>query len=121
MYAPGAAREAINEFDDWWRQIHGTTYIASISEHDDTEDKHGRLSMWRAFGTSGPRVALVLKVPVYSKGSLALNLHFSPIAYLPEEKVHESLFGVITNVKASSDFLRLVSRPTIVQYVFGML
>ena len=45
--SPNVATEAINLFNQWWRDIQFNTYDASISEHDDKEDLHGRLSMWR--------------------------------------------------------------------------
>ena len=48
--APGSAIEAMKLFDQWLSDIRLSTYIASVSEHSDQEDQHGRLSMWRAFG-----------------------------------------------------------------------
>ena len=59
----GAARTAVDHFDGWWNTLRFSTYIASISEHDDGEDRNGRLSMWRAFGGTSARVAIVLNVP----------------------------------------------------------
>jgi hypothetical protein len=47
---PGVAEESFKLFDQWWNDIRFSTYITSISEHDDSEDAHGRLSMWRGFG-----------------------------------------------------------------------
>jgi hypothetical protein len=52
LSVPGGALEAINLFNQHWDTIRFNTYITSISEHDDEEDFHGRLSMWRAFGSS---------------------------------------------------------------------
>ena len=58
---PGAAEQALGLFDKWWTHtaqgIQTRTYIASISEHDPSEDQHGRLlyvaSVWRE--RVGPR------------------------------------------------------------------
>jgi hypothetical protein len=69
---PGAASQAITAFfDRFWmsndRGVQTQTYISSISEHDSSEDEHGRLSMWRAFGADAlARVALVFRVPVFT-------------------------------------------------------
>lgn len=115
---PNAAQEAINLFNRWWTGIRFSTYITSISEHDKSEDLHGRLSMWRAFGGNAVRVALVLKVPRVSQGSLALNLLFSPVAYLTEEEVHAVIQEVIHNVRLNCDFLARVDRAVIVHSVF---
>jgi hypothetical protein len=64
---PNLAAEAISAFDNRWDQIRFNTYISSISEHNSTEDLHGRLSMWRAFGGTGARVALVFQIPMNSE------------------------------------------------------
>jgi hypothetical protein len=65
--APGAAMEIISIFDKWWVTPHFrfSTYVASMAEHDDAEDFNGRLSMWRGFGGSPGRVALVFQIPVF--------------------------------------------------------
>jgi hypothetical protein len=118
---PGAAMEAINLFNQWWQNIQFNTYITSISEHDPKEDLHGRLSMWRAFGGSTARVALVIKLPWFSGGADALNVIFSPVAYLTEDEAHAVIYTVIKNIGTNCDFLRSVDRQTIVGTVFTML
>lgn len=92
--SPGSAQEAINLFNGWLPDIRLNTYIASLSEHDDSEDLHGRLSMWRAFGGNTARVAVVLKIPALSGGAAALNVMFSPVAYLNQPEVHAVLDSV---------------------------
>ena|SRR5215831_4682497 len=118
---PGVAIEALTLFDQWWAHIRFNTYISAISEHEDNEDLHGRLSMWRAFGGRLPKVALVFRVPWYSGGAEQLNLMFSPVAYMNEQQVHATIDLVIENIKAAVDFLRKLERQTVVAHVFGML
>jgi hypothetical protein len=118
---PGAAVEAINLFNQWWNNIREDTYIASISEHLTTEDLHGRLSMWRAFGHASARVALVFRIPKFSGGAAALNLLFSPVAYLTETEAHNVIGDTIKNIQADVDFLRGVDRQVIINNVFVML
>jgi hypothetical protein len=119
--APGAAQEAVTVFNQHWNTTRFHTYIASISEHVATEDTHGRLSMWRAFGGNAPRVALVFKLPWESTGGIALNLLFSPVAYLTEEEAHATIHQVIDNIKENAGFLRSYDRQLIVTNVFTML
>jgi hypothetical protein len=119
--APGAAQEAITLFGQWWNDIRFNTYLASISEHDPKEDLHGRLSMWRAFGGNVARLAIVFKVPWYTEGSLALNLMFSPVAYLTGAEVHAQVHAVVENIRDSYEVLRSVDRSIIVGTVFGAL
>ncbi len=88
-YAPGAVVEILNLFDKWWAtpNFRFSTYISSMAEHDNNEDLNGRLSMWRGFGGTSGRVALVFQVPVLPDAAELLNLTFSPVAYLNEDKV----------------------------------
>jgi hypothetical protein len=116
---PGAAKKAINLFNKWWNNIQFSTYITSVSEHDKSEDDHGRLSMWRGFGT-GARIAIVVKVPKISEGSLSLNLMFSPVSYLKEAGAHAVLQEVMQNITAKADFVRSVGRQKLVEMLFAV-
>jgi len=120
--SPGVASEAIGNFNRQWNNVSLGTYVTSISEHVDKEDLHGRLSMWRAFGgnTGSARVAIVFRVPRFSAGTIALNLIFSPVAYLTEEEAHKVMHEVIHNIGQSCDFLRTVPRLTLLNTVFIM-
>ena len=117
---PGAAQESIDLFNRLWNNIRFNTFITSISEHDDSEDRHGRLSMWRAFGMSTARVAIVFKVPRISAGAEALRFLFSPVAYLTRDDAHAVIAEVIANLGTSRDFLRSIDRQSVIQIVFMM-
>jgi hypothetical protein len=119
--APGAAPEAIALFNQWWADISLNTYIASISEHDDKEDKHGRLSMWRAFGGTAARVAIVFKVSTSTLHAGVFNLVVSPVSYMTEEEVQGQFLQVVANIRDSCEFLKSIGRSRIVQCVFNML
>jgi len=118
---PGAATAAIEAFNSWWSDIRLHTYIASISEHDSTEDLHGRLSMWRAFGNSTSRVAIVINVPWASDAVASLKLMFSPVAYLTETEFVEVFNDVLVNVQTNRDFLSSLKTELIIATVFNML
>jgi hypothetical protein len=115
------ANEAVQLFDQWWTNIRFSTYIASVSEHDDSEDLHGRLSMWRAFGGTSARVAIVFSVPWFTGAESELNVMFSPVAYLQEIEAHGQIAAVLQNVEREREFLRTIERHTLVAYVFNML
>jgi len=119
--SPRAATEAINLFDGWFQDTSLNTYITSISEHDRSEDQHGRLSMWRAFGGNIARVAFVFKVPYFSSVTEALHVMFSPVAYLSQPAVHKLLQEVIENINRERVFLQSVDRPRFVGMIFAML
>lgn len=116
----GIAAEARGLFDKWWMNIQFSTYIASISEHQASEDLHGRLSMWRAFGSRAPRAALVLNLP-RDGAAAGLNLTLSPVAYFSYEQVEAELLRVIDGIKRESSYLHSIGRETVLHAIFFML
>jgi hypothetical protein len=118
---PGAANAAIDLFNRWWRDIRFNTFITSVSEHDNSEDLHGRLSMWRAFGLNTARVALVFKVPKMSLGAFALGLLFNPVGYLPESEVYAVIQEVMDNLHPHQQFLGSIDRQLVLGTIFDML
>ena len=122
-YAPGAAEEAFGLFDNNWNDISLNTYVTSISEHDEKEDQHGRLSMWRAFGGQTARVAIVVKVPVSLMNAGILNLIFSPVAYLTDHEVKSQILQIVENVRSpeNSEFMRSFDRQKLLRQIFNML
>jgi hypothetical protein len=90
----GVVEEAFGLFDHWSQNTKLQTYISSISEHDDSEDSHGRLSMWRAFGT-GARVALVCKIPLAIGSNTPLHVMLSPVGYFTDHMLSQEFEVVI--------------------------
>jgi hypothetical protein len=117
---PGAADDAFTAFNNWWQDLRLNTYIACLSEHQDSEDQHGRLSMWRAFGGTGTRVGIVLRIPYVSISGFALALNFSPVAYLSESAAHGIIDQVVANVQANRAYLGALKREVVAQLVFQM-
>jgi hypothetical protein len=117
----GVGQEAFALFDHWWNDIQFSTYVASISEHDDKEDQHGRLSMWRAFAAGTARVALVLKIPLAHDPASALNLLLLPVAYHTAEEAEGELKLVTTNIKNDREVLRSIDRAMLVNFIYFML
>jgi hypothetical protein len=118
---PGVARNAIDTFFQRQVSVLLDTYIGSVSEHDDAEDQHGRLSMWRAFGGNSARVAMVLRVPFTVEGAERLSCVFAPVSYVPQHEVEKEFDQIIENISQHREFLRSVD-PTLVGWaVHGML
>ena len=91
---PGLTAETENMFSAWLTAIQNDTYITCLSEHLDGEDKHGRLSMWRAYGgRSG--VALILNSDVILGESDILGATSSPVAYKDEAGVAFEFLSLI--------------------------
>jgi hypothetical protein len=118
---PGIAEEVIAQFDQTLQSNQLQTYIASISEHDDREDTHGRLSMWRAFGNSTARVALVVNVDLELGQNANLGAELSPVAYFTDVEFAEELHAVITQVAEHQQFLTSIGRPWLLASLLSML
>jgi hypothetical protein len=76
--------------------------------------------MWRAFGGTGTRVGIVLRVPYISISGVSLALNFSPVAYLSESGAHAVIDQVIANVQANRNYLRTLKRESLALIVFQM-
>jgi hypothetical protein len=118
---PGVGDEALRLFDQWWGYILFGTYVTSISEHEAAEDEHGRLSMWRAYGGPGGRVAMVFRLPWMSSAREALSLRVSPVAYLGEQEAHAELLNVGEKIREHRDFLQSFNRDVLIGSVFNVL
>jgi hypothetical protein len=116
----GVGMEAIALFNRQWSDIRSQTYVACISEHRDHEDVHGRLSMWRAFG-SGARVALVFRLPLTLMVALPLNVLLNPVAYFTEQEVETEMKWAIESIRAEQQFLRGYDRSAILGMAFTTL
>jgi hypothetical protein len=62
-----------------------------------------------------------LQVPAFTEAPAALNVMFSPVAYLAHDEVQAELVKVIQNVRNSADFLKTIDLQTIVAWVRNML
>ena len=76
----GLRDEIAGLFDGHTDAIKRATYIISLSEHDDDEDKLGRLSMWRAYGARAG-VAMVLNNTAFAATTDEMKVYSSPVFY----------------------------------------
>ena len=114
--------QAVTAFDRLWNQLRFDTYISCFSEHDAREEGDiGRLSMWRAFASSSPRVALVFSVPWQANVPAALGVFVSPCAYLKSHRSATLLDEVVANVEKERDFLRSLPKGTIAEWMLQSL
>lgn len=102
--------------------INLNTFISSISEHDFKEDKHGRLSMWRAYGHKSA-AAIVFNAPFELEldNTADLNLLLIPTAYFSQEELNSEFARVINNINNNIEFLVSQGEEEIVKTLFAML
>jgi Protein of unknown function (DUF2971) len=78
-------------FNYWHDEMKSDTYIACFSEHSDTEDNIGRLSMWRAYGGSNG-VALILNPDPFHSDMDNLGPWTVPIQYTSPDNFSDQFF-----------------------------
>lgn len=117
----GMGKQAFDGFNPRLNDIRFNTYIACLSEHRDTEDMIGRLSMWRALVGSPARVALVFQVPLTEAPALATSLFMFPVAYHTHDQVKSELTSLIANINANQQFLSSIDRDLFVNTITFML
>ncbi|MFT3929126.1 MAG: DUF2971 domain-containing protein [Spongiibacteraceae bacterium] len=110
-YESGISELILNGFDEWWKKIRNSTFIASISEHHPQESRHGRLSMWRAYGSQSGKVGLIFNTPPRSNKKLGVILH--PAAYFTQEELDKMLFRIARSISENIDYLKSLQKETI--------
>lgn len=117
---PGLGKELEDDFNGWHPHIRRDTFIMCVSEHLATEDKFGRLSMWRAYGGSSG-VALVINGAVLFGESDALGAYASPVAYMSSPQFAEHFSMVTTNIRREVDYVQSLGREKVKDLVFTLL
>ena len=116
------AESTLKLFDQWWNEIQFNTFICSISEHNPGEDNNGRLSMWRAYGQSSAKAAIVLKIPLEpSDFADRLRVYLSPVAYFGYADVERNLLAVMKNISDNAEFLGSIDANHLANTMFMTL
>lgn len=76
----GLRDELAELFDGHSDGLRVGTFIASLSEHENSEDNYGRLSMWRAYGGRAG-VALVMNNTAMASDADDMQVFSSPVFY----------------------------------------
>jgi hypothetical protein len=102
---PGISSEWSSLFDSWIPVIRRHTYILSVSEHPQTEDQYGRLSMWRAYGGNAG-VAFIFNGGPMFRPSNALKAYSSPVAYLGPDGVAEEMRKIASGLRTHTSHVQ---------------
>ena len=108
----GVSNEIEVLFNSWRDEMQFNSYLTCISEHSESEDRLGRLSMWRAYG-KGCGVALVFFNGPFLRTSDALKAYTSPVAYMDFNKVEENLWEIVKNIREAKNIMLSFDREGI--------
>jgi hypothetical protein len=115
---PGFTGRLEERFNDWLPHFRTDTYVTSVSVHDGSEDRYGRLSMWRAYGgVSG--IAIVMKSTPFLQPSKALNAYTSPVAYLDHAGFDTQFNLLLDSVESNADFVRNMGEEAVFAFIFS--
>ena len=105
--SPGVVEAFLETWRNWENEFVLRSYITSLSEHLDEEDKIGRLSMWRAYG-GNKGVALVVNAEAIVAEASEIESFTIPVKYVahggfPEEfeKICSSIEKIEAQIKNS--------------------
>jgi hypothetical protein len=115
---PGFCSRLEERFNSWLPHFRTDTYIACFSEHDDTEDQYGRLSMWRAYGGAAG-VAIVLNGGPFLRPSDALKAYTSPIAYKDDQGFESEFAALLESAGSNGAFLKSVGEDVVLNNLFS--
>lgn len=114
---PEFAKKLEERFNAWLPSFRNSTYISCISEHDDSEDLNGRLSMWRAYGS--PRgVAIVVKGAPFLRPSDALQAYASPVAYLDEMGFSAEFSRFLDSLEQNAEIIGALGEEQLLSHMF---
>jgi hypothetical protein len=114
---PELSSKLEEQFNGWLPHFRSDTYITCLSEHHESEDRTGRLSMWRAYGGHAG-VALVLNPRVFLSASDALGAHSSPVAYLDQDEFSESFDNLLAGIQKNAEFVRSLGEDVVLHCMF---
>lgn len=86
------------------------SYITCFSEHLESEDKYGRLSMWRGYG-KGTGIALVLKKDIFYSEYDEIDITTSPVAYLNEADIENKFDSLVENLERNKQEINFKNIP----------
>jgi len=91
-------QSCVNLFDENMQTLITQTYILCFSEHMDTEDGRGRLSMWRGYG-SGAKVAIVINSKPFLSESGHLGIFSNEVNYIGGKGLLKIIDTAIENLE----------------------
>jgi hypothetical protein len=113
----GLSAELDAKFTEAAPGLLGHTYLSCVSEHSDDEELYGRLSMWRAYGSS-TGVALIFDNGPFLRPSNALPIYSSPVAYIDAEGFQAELQKIAQLMDAERDLLKKVPKDELLDIAF---
>ena len=117
---PGSAAWAESNYNSWRQHIQSDTFITCLSEHPESENSNGRLSMWRAYGGRAG-VAFVFKPDVLDTESNAIGAFAHPVSYMDDRQCGQRFSEIASRMQESLELLKTCPPEKMNGFVFSVL
>ncbi|WDI31351.1 DUF2971 domain-containing protein [Hyphococcus flavus] len=110
------ADKVLNDIDKWLKAFPLTTYVVCVSEHENSENELGRLSMWRAYG-GGSGVALIFRGDPFTAETDDLGAYSFPVRYAGEAEVSAQVMSLARRIHDNAKVLANHDKSDIIFYL----
>jgi hypothetical protein len=104
----------------WYPYMKEQSYMICISEHDDSENENGRLSMWRAYGGKHP-VALVLNNGPLVNECDAFKAHTYPVDYQGPDHIKSRLLELEGRIRQNEAFVKSMNPSEVEAWIYNVI
>lgn len=104
-----ASSELQKLLDDRLPFMLADTFISCLSEHEKSDDKLGRLSMWRAYGGDAG-VAIVFRQAPFLSEEISVGAYTYPVMYGSEVSALAEIHEVSKRVTEHNDLIKAIPR-----------
>lgn len=116
---PRLVDKLVMHIDGWYPILRDKTYILSVSEHKESEDPDGRLSMWRAYGGGHP-VAVVLKNGPFLNDTDAFKAYSYPVRYKETNHIKTQFTKLESRLRNKEYFIKMKGENYLVNGLFHL-
>jgi hypothetical protein len=96
---PDIEKNTLINFQKHKETVIHQSFAASLTIHENTENKYGRLSMWRGYNHEKTGVALIFKKAAFVQDGSKIGVISGPVSYLTEENLEIKLCETILKLK----------------------
>lgn len=119
---PDAWEHATKRYEDWKNHLSHHTFLFCLSEHAESENDLGRLSMWRAYGGNSAKAAILIKFPFgHIDTGIAYEINFSPALYFSELEILAHFKTIAESIDNNFSYVSSLGLDEITRMTFVIL
>jgi len=116
--SPEIIGEIEEGFNNSYAPLRLNTHIICVSEHSLTNDKDGRLSMWRAYGGDHP-VAIILNTEPFSADTNKFGAYAYRVDYKDTDNFVKDFGDYCLRVDEQKEFLKQCPKESVTNHIYS--